>query len=431
MSFNTADNAIYLPAVNVIFANYVAKTLSPSSRQLPHGLDVNDLAFWERGNKLFHYPYVLHSIGQFGVGSTINNALTQAGRTDRFLVGDSGGYQIGSGTLTGFKALHEGMSAQDAQDAWDSAYELKTWIIGWLDTYTHYAMTLDMPLWAVNNPKSPFHQCSIKQLTDMTVDNLEFIELHMTGGAKWLNVVQGLDEATTRDWWNAIKWFKHGGWALGGNAGNDGGLAQVIRTVLLMHHDDGDAFTAGQDWLHILGVSEVKWAIASTALQQCLRKINPKITVSYDSASPFQEAGVYEVAAIPPQFTNDPDTWRIRKTLSTDIQGPQFVSSTAPFPISSPIGKRMTMGDLNANDYKFAMKQFDTTSNMLLVNHNVWVYLDAFERANNAAFGADAKKLVPAAYLDGIEIMREAFDRPDWHKFIAKNQSRLDEFDKT
>lgn len=198
-----------------------------------------------------------------------------------------------------------------------------------------------------------------------------------------------------------------------------------------MHHDNGDAFAAGQDWLHILGVSQLKWAIASTALQQCLRKINPNIKVSYDSASPFQEGGVYEVATIPPQLTSDPDTWKMRCTESTDIQGPQFVSSTAPFPIPSPLGKHLTMGDLNVNDYKFAKKQFDTTSNMMLVNNNVWVYLDAFERANEAAFGNDAAKLVPAAYLDGIEIMREAFDRPDWHKFIAKNQSRLDEFDKT
>lgn len=430
MSFNTDDYAIYLPAVNAIFADYVTKP-APKSRNFPSGLQPKDFAFWERGNKLFHHHYVLHSIGQFKVGNTINNALTQAGRTDRFLVGDSGGYQIGCGTLTGMHGFYAGMSGDDAVEAWNDAYELKKWIIEWLDTYTHYAMTLDMPLWAVNKSNSPFHKCSIEQLTNMTVENLKFIELHMTGRAKWLNVVQGLDEATTRDWWNEIKWFKHGGWALGGNAGNDGGLAQVIRTVLLMHHDDGDAFAAGQDWLHILGVSEIKWSIAATALQQCLRKINPNIKVSFDSASPFQEAGIYETTCIPPVFSTNAQSWKMGKTKSTDIQGPQFISSTAPFPTPSPLGKLLTMGDFNANAYKFSQKQFDTTSNMMLVNSNVWVYLDAFERANQAAFGNDAAKLVPAVYLDGIEIMREAFDRPDWHQFLAKNQSRLDEFDKT
>lgn len=185
---------------------------------------MSDLAFWDRNNTLFYHPYCLHSVGQYRVGSVIDNALTRGGRTDRVLVGDSGGFQIGKGTLKGYDALKTGMSAHDAEAAWVNADEVRNWIITWLETNCQYAMTLDMPLWATTSDgaDSPFHQCSVEQLTAMTVENLRYIESNRQGKTLWLNVVQGLDESSTKAWFDAVKWFRYGGWALAGNAGAGG-----------------------------------------------------------------------------------------------------------------------------------------------------------------------------------------------------------------
>jgi len=430
MTFNTTNYSLYLPAVNDTYAEYLLRDI-PKGRAFPSDLKVSDLAFWDRKNKLFYYPYVLHSIGQFAAGKQIDNALTRTGRTDKYLFGDSGGFQIGNGNLKGFKGLYAGMEAQDAIDVWDSAYDVKKWIVGWLDTYTNYAMTIDMPLWATRpkHTESPFHKCSYRQLTDMTVDNLKFIELHMKGQTKWLNVVQGLDEQSKQDWWDATNFFRKGGWAIGSGAGPRGGLAQMLDTFLMMKHDD--AFIGGNDWLHTLGKSEMRWAIMLTTIQQCIQKENPKFRISYDTASPFQQGGRYEVPVITPNISKNIEDWRVREDESFLIQSHSFVGSAERFPYNSPLGNQLQLGHLNVQDHVLAKRQFDTLSNMLLINHNVWVYLDAFQRANDAAFGLDANKLVPDLYLRCIDIIREAFERKDWRGYITQNQQVLDEFHPT
>jgi hypothetical protein len=106
------------------------------------------------------------------------------------------------------------MEADDACLAWREAYDVRSWILGWLETYTNYAMTIDMPLWARDPTKSntPFHQCSPEQLIQLTVENLQFIDSHRQHQTKWLNVLQGTDMAAIKQWWDAVKWFKGGGY---------------------------------------------------------------------------------------------------------------------------------------------------------------------------------------------------------------------------
>ena len=63
---------------------------------------------------------------------------------------------------------------------------------------------------------------------------------------------------------------------------------------------------------------------------------------------------------------------------------------------------------------------------MLLINHNVWVYLDAFERANDAAFKGCIKDQIPDKFSTAVGIIEEAFDKPDWYAHITKNKDALD-----
>ena len=64
MELHNTSYAIYLPAVNTGYVSTVASPL-PQGRRFPSGLTPQDLMFWEPNNN-WHYPYMLHSIGQYG-----------------------------------------------------------------------------------------------------------------------------------------------------------------------------------------------------------------------------------------------------------------------------------------------------------------------------------------------------------------------------
>ncbi len=422
-SLLNTDYAIYLPAVNDSYPAEVLKPLDPN-RPFPAGLDLTDLIFWNRGNRLWHYSHILHSLGLYKVGASPNNAVTQAGRTDRVLVGDSGGFQIGYGTLKGLSGFRAGMSGADAGEAWAGAYNVRTWILGWLELHTDYAMTIDMPSWAVlkGREASPFHLCSVQQLTDMTVDNMKFIDAHRLGRTKWLNVIQGNDQKTMLDWWRAVKWFDCGGYALAGTAGKAGGIKNLLHMVLTMR-DDG-TFVKGRNWIHTLGVSTPKWAILLTAVQRSLRKtVNPKLQISFDSSTPFQEGGNREQVIVAPEFSSRPSDWSLKFVPSP--QSATLDGSDEPFPFSSPLASKLTLGHINVRGGDWTPRSIDTVSNLLLCNHNCWVMLDAFKRANEIAFASDRQDM-PDLWRQCIDFIEDVFTQKNWSSLLEKEKKLLD-----
>jgi hypothetical protein len=426
MSLHRDEYAVYLPAVNDSYATETIKALDPS-RPFPDGLTLHDLVFWEP-NQLWHYPYLLHSVGLYRVGALPDNAVSQRDRASSTLVGDSGGYQIGKGKVKGLKSLRDGpMEASSAVLAWQQEFAAREWVVDWLETYTDYAMTIDMPLWATApaGESSPFHNCSPQQLMDMTVKNLRFIEKAARGRTKWLNVVQGDQTATQIEpWWQAVKWFRHGGWAMAGSAGAKGGLANMLRALLMMR-DDG-AFEPGQDWVHVLGVSTPKWAALLSEVQRALRRLNPSLRVSFDSSSPFQEGGRYETLVQTPAFTVDPKTWSMWPEPSPQSRLHVATSPAVPFPYQqSPIGARLQLHHLSVRGGIWDHRQYDSISNMLITNHNVWVYLDAMKQANDLAAARDSAR-VPKLYLDGLDFIADVFGRDTWAAHLASNASLLD-----
>lgn len=426
MALTKDEYAVYLPAVNDGYAAEVCKELSPD-RPFPTGLSLKDLVFWEP-NTLWYYPYLLHSVGLYSVGALPDNAVTQRNRENNTFIGDSGGFQIGRGTMKGLKELKpRPMSAQDAELAWKQESAARDWIVGWLNTYADYAMTIDMPLWATSQDgqNSPFHNCSTSQLINMTVSNLKLIEKRANGRAKWLNVVQGGDDtADIALWWDAVKWFRHGGWALAGSAGAKGGLFNMLTTLLKMR--DENAFDPGQDWIHVLGISTPKWAVLLTAIQRALRKFNPDLRISFDSSSPFQIGGRYEDVALSPKFTNVEKSWSIGNQSAPQSRLHADPSKAQPFPHNqSPLGKRLLLNHLSVRGELWDNRNFDSVSNILLMNHNVWVYLDAMKRANDLVEARDANR-VPALYLECVEFIEDVFQQQTWNDSIANYKGLLD-----
>jgi hypothetical protein len=413
------DNfALYLPSIQKQYAK-AAYSTSKLQRPMPDGLTMKDLNFLNPKSKLWHYKYALYSAGQFKIGENNADIVTNRDKASTTILGDSGGYQIGKGTLPGFDALKKLKSADEVCEAWTNAVDVKRWILNWLETHSDFAMTLDMPLWAQDpaNKKTPFHKCSTKQLIDLTVQNLNFIQRNTRGNTKWLNVIQGTTAEAMQQWWDAVSKYRFGGWALAGDTGWRGGPAAVIRQVLMMR-DEG-AFEAGLDWLHVLGVSQPKWAVLLTAIQRGLRaRCNPNLRVSYDSASPNILSGKFQQVAIFPAYTKNSDSWRIRAKRAAN--GGCYVSGNPPlhFPHASALGDRLYLHHINVVNDKYSNVHYDEISHHLLTHHNTWVYVHAMLQANELAFldRHDAEEYVPAQLLDGIAVFEDLLAMDKWEK---------------
>ena len=85
----------------------------------------------------------------------------------------------------------------------------------------------------------------------------------------------------------------------------------------------------------------------------------------------------------------------------------------------------MMMHHIVVVDSALADRRLDTISNMLLINHSLWVYLDAGRRANAAAFGT-SKRDIPAVYATAIDIIEEAFRVEQWAALLDKSKAKLD-----
>jgi len=406
-------------------------------RDFPKGIKLQDLDFLNPASKLWHYGYALYSAGQFTDARPRACSVTNRDRANTLVLGDSGGFQIGKGTLKGTEHFKRAKTADEVCDMWRDSGDVRQRIVRWLDAHSDFAMTIDMPLWAREpaNSKTPFHKCSIEQLIELSLENLEYITNKSNGSTKWLNVLQGTNPKDSQQWWDAVKGYRMGGWALAGSVGWRGGLDSVLHYVMLMRDDN--AFEKGQDWVHVLGVSQPTWAVLLTALQRGIRKHcnNPNLRVSYDSASPFQAGGQRQQVVRYPKFTKDIASWVM--TAHEAPVNPLYAGEDGAdfhFPYSSPLGDMLTLNQLNVRGGEFNSKTLDTIGTHILTNHNLWVYVRSFLEANELAFmhKSEADKAVPQKLLDTCAFIEDLLGDDAWQNKLKKHHKLLtDVFSKT
>lgn len=217
-----------------------------------------------------------------------------------------------------------------------------------------------------------------------------------------------------------------GGWALAGSVGWRGGLDSVLHYVMLM---PDNAFEKGQDWVHVLGVSQPTWAVLLTALQRGIRKHckNPNLRVSYDSASPFQARGQRQQVVRYPKFGKDIASWVM--TAHEAPVNPLYAASGTDFhfPYPSPLGYMLTLNQLNVWGGEFNGKTLDTIGGHLLPNHNLWVYVRSFLEANELTFmhKSEADKAVPQKLLDTCAFIEDLLSEDVWQAKLKKHQKLL------
>jgi hypothetical protein len=424
------DFAVYLPAIQFPFASTVDSDKNrDKKRPFPKGISLRDLDFLNPKSKLWHYGYGLYSVGQFADASPKACCVVNRVKSSSIILGDSGGFQIGNGTLKGTEHFKKTKTSAELIEVWRNSGDIRKRIVDWLNNNCDYAMTIDMPLWARDPSKSktPFHKCSDEELIAMTVENLKYIQQHRNGTTKWLSVMQASNEQNAKQWWEGVRKYKFDGYAIAGTLSWKNQLTNVLNQILMMRDDN--AFEVGNDWLHMLGVSQPIWAIVNTAIQRNIRKVcsNPTFRVSYDSSNPFQLAGRYQRVVRYPKFMGDLKTW-VMSAHEAPIN-PLYANTNGAyrFPFPSPIGDLLTLDHLNVNGGDFQKRTYDSISDHLVTNHNAWVYVRSFLEANELAFmlKGDADKGVPQQLLDTIAFIDDIFAASNWKAKLKKERKFL------
>ncbi|KUR72106.1 hypothetical protein AQZ52_02015 [Novosphingobium fuchskuhlense] len=337
------DQAIYVPSISPGFATAVHE--GQWSRALPQGVSASDLNFLDPANPLMRLSHAMTSAGQ-ALKQAKPCIITERDRSGTLIVGDSGGYQIASGRLT----------------INGNADRLR--ILRWLEATADVAMTLDVPTFPViKNPALYRFKSTADCLTE-TLDHLKFFAANRNhnSGTRFLNVLQGNNQAEADTWYDHVKTFDFEGWAFGGVLRNN--FYEVCRRILIMAREGQ---LQGKSWIHILGTCELDTAVLLTALQRAINThINPNLRISYDTSSPFRMSAYNSVYTLP-SFTAKELTMGAKDTPD-DMR---FIGSQVRWPWPSPIGDRMVMADFCVPGHRHTRHYRDQLSETYAAHHNL------------------------------------------------------------
>jgi hypothetical protein len=211
--------------------------------------------------------------------------------------------------------------------------------------------------------------------------NNDFFLKHRQGKTKFLNVLQGGTNEDADTWYEAVKHYPFEGWAMGGNNMKDADL--MLRRLVKLR--DEKLLEPGRDVIHFLGTSKLELACLLTAVQRNLREhVNPNMKITFDCASPFL-ATAYGQAYTQHVHRNN----RFSYIMDKAIDDRRLAGSDIPWPWSSPVGERMTMGDacyykpgdLNKLG-KESRTSWDSFAYFLMMGHNVYQHIESVQRAN-------------------------------------------------
>lgn len=445
------DYAVYLPAISSFYTKQLEKITvrNRENSRVPQGLEYgNDgLDFLKPANTYYHYPYGLYSAGHAQLdiarSHTDEPMIQDRDRSNTVILGDSGGFQIATGVLK--------MDWSNAKDPNDPARtKICHDILHWLEHTADWSMTLDIPAFAAVDPLSKKTGLTEFQDTlDISLLNLDyFVKNRTPGKTKFLNVISGIDESTSKRWYDSVKYFSdpdfvesnYGdreraleGYAFAGINMKD--MSCVLNRILDLR---SDGLLAGKDWIHFLGTGKLQWACYLTAIQRQLRKHdNANITLSFDAASPFVNTAYGQTYA---HNFFEPGKFGYFMDRAFDSQA--LKNSDLPVPFAhSPIMSRLTMGDLCAmaegdrdkngkvkrtqgqvlldkegkpkldvdGNEVYAEKDctsWDTQSYLYYMAHSVFNHIDAVQEANRLA---------------DVESYRESVDYKHWKKPQKRN----------
>jgi len=390
--------AVFLPALSTFYSTQID---SPGNVNRVPAKFENGLAgmnWLDADQGYFTYKWSLYSAGhaQLDLAKKGENMIRNRDRNDTFILADSGGFQIGKGVWEG--------DWTDPNDA--NCAKRRKQVLAWIDAIADYGMVLDIPPWICKNPEV-VKKTGIKSYqhsVEATMFNNEYFIKNRNGGAKFLNVMQGMTVTDSDHWYSVMKKYcdpkqypndHFNGWSMGGQATCAPTLA--LRRIIMMR-DDGLLEKGVHDWMHFLGTSKLEWALLLTDIQNAVRKThNENFTISFDCASPFLATANGQI------YTNnifdDRKKWSYRMIPSVDDKKYAHDTRTLRDAVlqdgvftkfeESPFSERMQIndvckygpGDLNKIG-KEGRTSWDSFSYALQMGHNVWMHLQSVQEAN-------------------------------------------------
>ena len=403
------DYAVFLPALSGFYATYVGKQRYPDengnlyveSSRIPADFEngIEGLNWLNPDAAYFPYHWALYSAGHAELDvnkhSPKEDMVRNRDRSRSFILGDSGGFQIGKGVWEG-----------DWKDPnCPKAQKKRELVLSWMDAYMDRGMILDIPAWVARSPagRAATGITSYIEAVQGTYINNDYFMKNRTGACKFLNVLQGENHADADDWYDRMKKYcdprqydqPFEGWAMGGQNMCDVHL--VLRRLVELRHD-GLLEKGRHDWMHFLGTSKLEWACLLTDIQRAVRKYhNPNFTISFDCASPFLASANGQIY-IQTEIT-DREKWVYRMVPSVDDK--KYATDTRRFGdavlqdklfanfTESPVSSRCTIkdiciykpGDLNKIG-KEGRTSWDSFSYAIQMGHNVWSHISAVQEAN-------------------------------------------------
>ena len=398
------DYARFLPALSGFYATYVGKQRFDEyveTNRIPSNLKngVESLNYINKDQGQFQYKWTLYSAGHaeldINKDAPKEDMVRNRDRNNSWILGDSGGFQIGKGVWEG-----------DWKDPnCPKAHKKRDGVLRWMDEYMDYGMILDIPAWVSRSPagQKATGITSYQEAVNATRINNDYFMKNRSGACKFLNVLQGENHADADDWYDQMKDYcdpkkytdHFNGWSMGGQNMCD--IHLVLKRLVALRYD-GLLEKGIHDVMHFLGTSKLEWAVLLTDIQRAVRKYhNENFTVTFDCASPFLATANGQIYC--ELETENRQKWVYRmvpsiddKSLSQDTTpfGQAFVregkhSSFLDSPITAELmAKDICIygpGDLNKIG-KEGKTSWDSFSYAIMMGHNVWMHINAVQEAN-------------------------------------------------
>ena len=417
------DYAYFLPATSGFYATFIGKQrygnyVDPARIPTSFTNGVESLNYLEPDKGIFYYDHCLYSAGHANLDLTkqddSEDMFRNRDRSTSWVLGDSGGFQIGKGVW----------EADWKDPNCPKAAKKRKQVLDWMDALMDYGMCLDIPAWVARSPagKKATGITTYAEAVQGTYINNDYFINNRNGNCKFLNVLQGENHTDADDWYDRMKKYcdpkqysnHFNGWAMGGQNMCD--IHLVLKRLVTLRHD-GLLEKGLHDWMHFLGTSKLEWATLLTDIQRAVRKYhNDQFTISFDCASPFLATANGQIYI--QTETEDRTKWVYRMVPSADDK--KYATDTRLFKDAviqdgifnnfepSPLIDQVLMKDIciyNPGDLNKIGKEgktsWDSFSYAIQMGHNVWSHINAVQEANRQY---DAGK-VPAM------LVQEKFDR--------------------
>ena len=399
------DYAYFLPATSGFYSTFIGKQrygnyVDPARIPQSFANGMESLNYLDPDKGQFYYDHCLYSAGHANLDLTkqddSEDMFRNRDRNTSWVLGDSGGFQIGKGVWP----------ADWKDPNCPKAMKKRQQVLTWMDTLMDYGMGLDIPAWVARSPAGSAATgiSTYAEAVQGTYINNDYFVNNRNGNCKFLNVLQGENHADADDWYDRMKKYcdttQYGdrafnGWGMGGQNMCD--IHLVLKRLVALRFD-GLLEKGQQDWMHFLGTSKLEWATLLTDIQRAVRKHhNDQFTISFDCASPFLATANGQIYI--QTETEDRTKWVYRMQASADDK--KYAQDTRLFKDaviqdgifanfeSSPMIDQVRMkdiciyapGDLNKIG-KEGRTSWDSFSYAIMMGHNVWMHINAVQEAN-------------------------------------------------